>query len=196
MTATTSTLRWTTLETSMQMQSCHLFWHKVTLKIILKRELIDCAPSREVPMLSIHRSRRFGGDVEIELGGGVHPVRMLPVSGKDVRKLRFGLVHGPRRKRIRLCAPNVATYDRWEMLLSVAVAKAAAERPTFPLWPYPGPSPSLSALEASCFSDDFGFSDNDSTDVNKGGDGRHHRLLHVTQRTPSRSSSSSSSSQW
>nr|BAP69130.1 RxLR effector candidate protein [Hyaloperonospora arabidopsidis Emoy2] len=166
--------------------------HKVTLKIILKRELIDCAPSQEVPMLSIHRSRRFGGGFEIELGEGVHPVWMLPVSGKDVRNLRFGLVYGPRRKRIRLCAPNVATHDRWAMLLEVAVAKAATERPTFPLWPYPGPSPSFSALEASCFSDDFGFSDNDGTDVIKGGDCRY-RLLHVTQRTPSSSSSSSSS---
>ncbi|EGZ15604.1 hypothetical protein PHYSODRAFT_444664, partial [Phytophthora sojae] len=143
----TTTFRCTTLETPMQMQSCHLFWHKSTLSIVLKRELADCEPSREVPVLHVKRSALFGGDLEIDLGGSVHPVRMLPVSGKDVHNLRFGLVYGPKRKRVRFRAPDVATYDNWEMVLEVAVEKAAAERPTFPTWPYPGTSPSLSALE-------------------------------------------------
>ncbi|OWZ24536.1 RxLR effector protein [Phytophthora megakarya] len=160
-------IRCTTLETPMQMQSCRLFWHKSTLSIILKRELADCTPSREIPVLYIKRPAIFGGDLEIDLGGSIHPVRMLPVSGKDVRNLRFGLVYGPKRKRVRFRAPDAATYDNWEMILEVAVEKAAAERPTFPTWPYPGPSPSLSALEDGYTSEEFGFSDNDGTDENK-----------------------------
>ncbi|KAI9989825.1 hypothetical protein PInf_020112 [Phytophthora infestans] len=89
---------------------------------------------------------------------------MLPVSGKDVRNLRFGLVYGPKRKRIRFRAPDAATYDNWEMILEVAVEKAAAERPTFPSWPYPGTSPSLSAIEDGYTSEEFGFSDGDGCD--------------------------------
>lgn len=72
-------------------------------------------------MLHVKRSALFGGDLEIDLGGSVHPVRMLPVSGKDVHNLRFGLVYGPKRKRVRFRAPDVATYDNWEMVLEVAV---------------------------------------------------------------------------
>ncbi|KAK1944840.1 hypothetical protein P3T76_003373 [Phytophthora citrophthora] len=144
-----------------------MFWHKSTLSIILKRELADCTPSREVPVLYVKRPAVFGGDLEIDLGGGVHSVRMLPVSGKDVRNLRFGLVYGPKRKRVRFRAPDTATYDKWELLLEVAVEKAAAERPTFPTWPYPGTSPSLSALEDGYISEEFGFSDNDGNDESK-----------------------------
>ncbi|POM79055.1 RxLR effector candidate protein [Phytophthora palmivora] len=157
----------------MQMQSCHLFWHKSTLSIILKRELADCTPSREVPVLYVKRPAIFGGDLEIDLGGSVHPVRMLPVSGKDVRNLRFGLIYGPKRKRVRFRAPDVATYDNWEMVLEVAVEKAAAERPTFPTWPYPGTSPSLSAVEDGYTSEEFGFSDGDGSDESKRGDARY-----------------------
>lgn len=131
--------------------------HKTTLSIILKRELADCSPSREVPVLHIARPTLLGGDVEIELGASVHPVRMLPVSGKDVRNLRFGLVYGPKRKRVRFRAPDPATYDNWEMILEVAVEKAAAERPTFPVWPGQGPSPSLSADDGGYISEEFGF---------------------------------------
>ncbi|KAL3671361.1 hypothetical protein V7S43_003289 [Phytophthora oleae] len=163
----TTTLRCTTLEMPMKMQSCRMFWHKSTLSIILKRELADCAPSREVPVLYVKRPAVFGGDLEIDLGGGVHSVRMLPVSGKDVRNLRFGLVYGPKRKCVRFRAPDAATYDKWEMLLEVAVEKAAAERPTFPTWPYPGTSPSVSALEDGYVSEEFGFSDNDGSDESK-----------------------------
>ncbi|CAI5736153.1 unnamed protein product [Hyaloperonospora brassicae] len=194
-----TTLRWTTLETSMQLQSGHLFWLHVTLRIVLKRELVDCAPSREVPVLSIHRSRPFRRDLEIELSarGRQFPVEMLPVSAHDVRRRRFGLVYGPRRKRLRLCAPTVATYDRWEPLLALAVANAATERPTCRLkWLSPATSRSgFSAREASsAFSDEFGFSDNDNAaDGDEGSDWRCH-WLRETQRTPSTSSSSSSSS--
>ncbi|KAG7385666.1 hypothetical protein PHYPSEUDO_001228 [Phytophthora pseudosyringae] len=156
----------------MQMQSCRLIWHKSTLSIILKRELTDCAPSREVPVLHVKRSAIFGGDLEIDLGGGVHPVRMLPVSGKDVRNLRFGLVYGPKRKRVRFRAPDAAAYDNWELVLEMAVEKAATERPTFPTWPFPGTSPSLSALEDGYISEDFGFSDGDGSDESKPGDFR------------------------
>ncbi|ETN13220.1 hypothetical protein PPTG_08115 [Phytophthora nicotianae INRA-310] len=166
----TTTFRCTTLETSMQMQACRIFWHKSTISIVLKRELSDCTPSREIPVLYIKRPSIFGGDLEIDLGGSVHPVRMLPVSGKDVRNLRFGLVYGPKRKRVRFRAPDVATYDNWEMVLEVAVEKAAAERPTFHTWPYPGTSPSLSALEEGYVSEEFGFSDNDGNDEIKTND--------------------------
>ncbi|KAE8985711.1 hypothetical protein PR003_g23084 [Phytophthora rubi] len=164
---TATTFRCTTLEAPMQMQSCHLIWHKSTLSIVLRRELADCAPSREVPVLHVKRSTLFGGDLEIDLGGSVHPVRMLPVSGKDVRDLRFGLVYGAKRKRVRFRAPDAATYDNWEMVLEVAVEKAAAERPTFPTWPYPGTSPILSALEDGYVSEEFGFSDGDGSDESK-----------------------------
>ncbi|KAF4044794.1 hypothetical protein GN244_ATG02705 [Phytophthora infestans] len=160
----TTTFRCTTLETSMQMQACRMFWHKSTISIVLRRELGDCTPSREVPVLYVKRPAIFGGDLEIDLGGSVHPARMLPVSGKDVRNLRFGLVYGPKRKRIRFRAPDAATYDNWEMILEVAVEKAAAERPTFPSWPYPGTSPSLSAIEDGYTSEEFGFSDGDGCD--------------------------------
>ncbi|KAH7474372.1 hypothetical protein PRIC1_013502 [Phytophthora ramorum] len=160
----------------MQMQSCHLFWHNSTLSIVLKRELADCAPSREVPVLHVKRHSLFGGDLEIDLGGSVHPVRMLPVSGKDVRNLRFGLVYGPKRKRVRFRAPDLATYDSWEMVLELAVEKAATERPTFPTWPYPGTSPSLSALEEGYISEEFGFSDGETTsDESKLSEFRHKR---------------------
>ncbi|KAG7401467.1 hypothetical protein PHYBOEH_001012 [Phytophthora boehmeriae] len=153
-------LQCTTLESPMKMQSCRLFWHKSTLSIILKRELSDCFPCREIPVLRITRPALFGGTVEIELGGSVHPVRMLPVSGKDVRNLRFGLVYGPKRKRVRFRAPDLITYENWEMILEVAVEKAATERPTFPVWPGQGPSPSLSADDVYD-SEEFGFSDYD-----------------------------------
>jgi len=158
----------------MQMQSCRLFWHKSTLSIVLRRELGDCVPSREVPVLHVQRPKVFGGDLDVDLGASVHPVRMLPVSGKDVRDLRFGLVYGPKRKGVRFRAPDTATYDNWEMVLEVAVEKAATERPTFPTWPYPGTSPSLSALEDGYISEEFGFSDGDGTsDESKAGELRY-----------------------
>ncbi|GMF20995.1 unnamed protein product [Phytophthora fragariaefolia] len=59
------------------------------------------------------------------------------------------------------------------MVLEVAVEKAAAERPTFPTWPYPGTSPSLSALEDGYDSEEFGFSDGDGSDESKMGDHRY-----------------------
>ncbi|KAF1789555.1 EF-hand domain pair [Phytophthora cactorum] len=118
----------------MQMQACRVFWcAKSTISIVLKRELADCTP-------------------KIDLGGSIHPVRMLPVSGKDVRNLRFGLVYGPKRKRVRFRAPDVATYDNWEMVLEVAVEKAAAERPNSP---------------HGYTSEEFGFSDGDGSDESK-----------------------------
>ncbi|KAI9915019.1 hypothetical protein PsorP6_007943 [Peronosclerospora sorghi] len=159
-----TTIQCTTLATSMQMQCCHVLWHKCTLSIILKRELRDCDPSREVPVLHVKRHRVFGGDLEITLGGSIHPVRMLPVSGKDVRTLRFGLVYGPKRKRLRFRPPDLTTYTTWEMILEVAVVKAAAERPTLPSLPC---SRKFSIVEDCCFSDEFGFSDNNTCDETK-----------------------------
>ncbi|GMF65640.1 unnamed protein product [Phytophthora lilii] len=53
------------------------------------------------------------------------------------------------------------------MVLEVAVEKAATERPTFSTWPYPGTSPSLSALEDGYVSEEFGFSDGDGSDESK-----------------------------
>ncbi|RLN14871.1 hypothetical protein BBJ28_00021452 [Nothophytophthora sp. Chile5] len=81
---------------------------------------------------------------------------MLPVSGKDVRRLRFGLVYGPKRKCVRFRAPNAAAYDAWEMILEAAVEKAATERPTFPTWSCQCTSPSLS-VDAGYVSEEFGF---------------------------------------
>lgn len=151
----------------MQMQSCRLLWHQSTLSIVLRRELADCTASRQIPVLYVKRPGIFGGDLEIELCGSAHPVRMLPVSGKEVRNLCFGLVYGPKRKRVRFRARDVATYDKWEMVLEVAVEKAAADRPTFLVWPMSSTSPSLSLLDDGGVSEDFSFNDVDGCDESK-----------------------------
>ncbi|TDH67950.1 hypothetical protein CCR75_004189 [Bremia lactucae] len=135
--------------------------HQSTLRIVLRRKLADCTPCREIPVLCIQRPLLLGGDFEIDLDNDIYPVRMLPVSGNNVRNLRFGLVHGPKRKRVRFRARDLATYEKWKTVLEAAVEKAATKRSMVATWL--DTVPILSAPEDSYISDEFGYSDGDES---------------------------------
>ncbi|RLN47840.1 hypothetical protein BBJ28_00021346, partial [Nothophytophthora sp. Chile5] len=85
--------------------------------------LLESLDSESV-VLRVHRRHRkcLGrAPLDITLDRRVHPVRLLPVSTRDVRKLVFGVEFGWRSRRIWFRAPNPEVYEQWGTALRAAL---------------------------------------------------------------------------
>uniref|UniRef100_A0AAV1T5B6 PH domain-containing protein n=1 Tax=Peronospora matthiolae TaxID=2874970 RepID=A0AAV1T5B6_9STRA len=85
-------------------------------------------------LLRVERPNVCGGRIDVSIGHPDMPIKLLPRSAKDRRKLRFAIRYGMKKgKTIRFCAPNTTVYDHWIAVLCEAFggsAKAAKRSST------------------------------------------------------------------
>ncbi|RLN92159.1 hypothetical protein BBJ28_00019941 [Nothophytophthora sp. Chile5] len=91
--------------------------HDAELRLVYNRQVDAHAP----PAIVISRAAFFGSGRKVIIDPQLQRVQLLRRSERDIRRRRFSIAYGSRKKLVRFRATDVDTYDTWRGWLEFAL---------------------------------------------------------------------------